>query len=400
MSGESAVLAPPAPLVEARNAYVGFLLTGILLSFVGAILPVWQYHLTADYEGAGACFLLLNLGLLAGSRTAAYLTQRTSLWGLFAIGAFTAASAFVLFALTLPPASPLWRYVGCALLGLAAGIANTALLYATTPLYNGNRAATLNFAGTTLGVGCVATALLIAGTYFVYSAASILLMFAGIAAAFGILFSRWRLPDAPLPEKQSWRRVLADFRNPGVVLFTLLLFFQFGNEWAIAGWLPLFLIQRLGVSPEASLIMLAVFWVALLGGRAGVQPLLPRVSHGKLLLSSMAAPIFGCIILTFTNNLFGATVAVLCLGLGFAPIYPLVAEKISARFPHYHPGVFSGLFSFAFTGGLLAPWTIGLMAGTWGIRAVMAVPLPGTLMVFLLMLLILLETRLSEGAHG
>ena len=34
------------------------------------------------------------------------------------------------------------------------------------------------------------------------------------------------------------------FRSPGAVLFALLLFIQFGNEWSIAGWLPLFLIRR------------------------------------------------------------------------------------------------------------------------------------------------------------
>ena len=40
----------------------------------------------------------------------------------------------------------------------------------------------------------------------------------------------------------------------GAVLFALLLFFQFGNEWSIAGWLPLFLIRRVGLSPKAALL--------------------------------------------------------------------------------------------------------------------------------------------------
>jgi len=396
-SGQSALFAPTLRPTAARNALTGFFLSGLLLSFPGAMLPGWLYHLSADYKGAGACFLFLNVGLLAGARIAPTLTRRTSLARILACGALTAASAFVLFALTLPPASSLWRYAGCLLLGCGAGITSTALLYAATPLYSHNRASTLNLAGATFGLGCCLTALLLAGTWFVYNVAGILLIFAGVAAGFAFLFSRWKLPDTVVPEEQSLRQVLSDFRNPAVVLFTLLLFFQFGNEWAIAAWLPLFLLERLGISPETSLIMLAVFWMALLSGRLAVQHLLPRVPHGRLLLGSMGAPVFGCIILTFTNNLFGATVAVLCLGLGFAPIYPLVAEKISSRFPHYNPAVFNGLFSFAFTGGLLAPWTIGYMADAWGIRAVMAVPLAGTLTVFVLMLLILLHARLSTA---
>ena len=56
---------------------------------------------------------------------------------------------------------------------------------------------------------------------------------------------------------------------PAAVLLALLLFFQLGNEWALAGWLALFLTQRLGISPAAALLMLALYWLALLVGRVG-----------------------------------------------------------------------------------------------------------------------------------
>ena len=78
-------------------------------------------------------------------------------------------------------------------------------------------------------------------------------------------------------------------RSPGAVLFSLLLFFQFGNEWAVAGWLPLFLIQRLGISPATSLLMLALYWLALLVGRVVAQWILPRVRHARLLVWSVPA---------------------------------------------------------------------------------------------------------------
>jgi fucose permease len=70
-------------------------------------------------------------------------------------------------------------------------------------------------------------------------------------------------------------------------------------------------------------------------------------------------------------------------------------EKIGDRFPYFHPGVFNGIFSFAMIGGLLAPWTIGYFAETWGIGIAMAVPLLGSFMVNLLIALIWLEAKLS-----
>jgi fucose permease len=84
----------------------------------------------------------------------------------------------------------------------------------------------------------------------------------------------------------------------------------------------------------------------------------------------------------------------LLIGFGFAPIYPLVVEKIGTRFPHYHPGFFNGIFSLALTGGLLAPATLGYAAEIYGIQIVMALPMMGSIIVFFLVLLIWMETRL------
>jgi fucose permease len=191
------------------------------------------------------------------------------------------------------------------------------------------------------------------------------------------------------------RRVFDDFRSPAAILFGLLLFFQFGNEWAIAGWLPLFLVQRLGVNPATAILLLGVYWGALILGRFIMQAILPRVSHGKLLMSSVVAAMFGCVILTLTDNRFGAVVALLLLGGGFASIYPLVVEKIGIRFPNYHPGLFNGLFSLAVTGGLLSAASLGLWAHWLGIGVIMGLPLIGSIAVFVLLLAIWLEARLT-----
>jgi FHS family glucose/mannose:H+ symporter-like MFS transporter len=145
--------------------------------------------------------------------------------------------------------------------------------------------------------------------------------------------------------------------------------------------------------------MLALYWLALLIGRVAAQWVLPRMSHGRLLLWSVLAAIFGCVILLSTDNRFGATSGILLLGAAFAPIYPLVVEKIGHRFPYYHPGFYNGIFSFAIAGGLLAPCTLGYFASEWGVQVVMGLPLAGSAVVFLLLLLISLEARLSAAAR-
>jgi fucose permease len=207
------------------------------------------------------------------------------------------------------------------------------------------------------------------------------------------IYARTRFHTEDSARQPSLGQAFADFRSPAALLFALLLFFQFGNEWSIAGWLPLFLIQRLGISPESSLMMLATYWLALLVGRVVVISVLPSVNRGKLLMGSVTAALFGCIILSSTDNRFGAVVGILLVGGGFASVYPLVVEKIGGRFPYYHPGFFNGIFSFALTGGMLAPWSLGFFTDLWGIRVAMTLPLLGTVMVFILLVLIWAESR-------
>ena len=239
-------------------------------------------------------------------------------------------------------------------------------------------------------------ALLVAGTYYVYTVPSILILISLVPGFFAIHYARTKYPARPAPQNVSLTEGLKQFRSPVAILFALLLFFQFGNEWAIAGWLPLFLVQRLGISPAQSLEMLALFWVALIGGRLAAQSVLTRASHARLLGWSAAAAVFGMVILGFTDNRFGAFVGILLVGTAYAPIYPLVIEKIGNRFPEYHPGLFNGIFSLAMTGALLAPCSLGALAEIWGIGIVMVLPAAGTFMVLMLVAAIWIEARIAS----
>jgi fucose permease len=263
-------------------------------------------------------------------------------------------------------------------------------------VYRLNPAATVNLAGAFFGLGSLLVPLMIAGTFHLYSVSTILFLLAMVPGLFAIMFARARFAIEPPAPERSLSDVFREFTVPSAVFFSFLLFFQFGNEWAVAGWLALFLTQRLGVNPTTALMVLALYWFALLVGRVVVQAALPSMSHWKLLFGSALAALFGCLILTFTNNMFGAIWGTLLIGLGFAPIYPLVVERIGTRFPHYHPGFFNGIFSFALTGGMLAPATVGYAGEYLGIRVVTALPAIGTFIVLLLVIVIWLENKVAD----
>ena len=393
--GEAAI-APPAP--SAGKALAGFLLSGFLFALLGAILPAWGYYRDPpEFITIGNCFLSLAVGVIAAHQISAAILARRNLRFLLVFACALGCAGLLSLSLATPPLHWLWRMPGLAALGLSVGLLNAGLFHALAPSYSRAPAPAAALGGIYYGLGCLAVTLLVAGTFYAYTVPVILLLMALVPGFFVWLYARTAMTEKAALVHADLRQVLRDFRSVGAVLFALLLFFQFGNEWSIAGWLPLFLVRRLGISPPASLRLLALFWTALLVGRIGAVAILPKIRHSLLLGSSVLAALFGCLLLwrASTDNQSGVVVGLLLLGAGFASIYPLVAEKVGRRFPYYHPVFFSGIFSFALFGGLIAPATLGYAAAIWGIGIVMAVPLLGTCMVSALLALIWLESKVT-----
>jgi FHS family glucose/mannose:H+ symporter-like MFS transporter len=382
-------------VVQARRCFPAFLICGILVSFLGAILPAWGYHLKEDFGEVGEYFLSLNLGFLLSAAVSQWLLARKGLKFTLILSNVLASGGFLFLAFYSPPMAATWRLGGVFWLGASAGLLNACMFQAISSLYERDRATTVNLASVLFGLGCLLTALLVAGTYYVYSVPGILMLLATLPGLYACFCAKKTImsqsPVAPVPFSQ----VLRKLNDPSAVLFSMLLFFQFGNEWSIAGWLSLFLIRRLGISPQESLLLLALYWAALLVGRMVSQLMLRRMSHTLMLIASIVSSLLGAVVLASTNNRFGAFMGTLFVGAGFASIYPVVLEKMAHRFPAYHAGLYNGIFSLAVTGGLLAPWLLGYVAEAWGIGAVMIAPMIGICVVFLLVLMILLEAKLS-----
>jgi fucose permease len=365
------------------------------MCFPGAVLPSWGHHIGEDFLIVGAYFLAVSAGMLASVKVAAFLLARRDVRFLVVAGCLLAAAAFLLLAFAAPPAEWWSRAAGLLLVGLSAGILNRSAFQSVSLIWSRDAASTVNLAGIMFGLGCLLMAMLLSNAFYVYSGRSSLILLAFLPAFAAALFARCDFAG-PVPHRDvTASEIWSGLRSPAAVLFSLLLFFQFGNEWTIAGWITVFATHRAGVNPEDALQMLGAFWLALLVGRVAAQSLLVHVGHGKLLFSSALAAMFGCIVLMATNNPGGAWAGILMLGGGSAMIYPLAVEKIGHRFPDYHPGFFNGIFSLGVAGGLLAPGAVALPAHWFGVWAVMALPLLGTVMVLLLTILIWIEARIS-----
>jgi fucose permease len=385
------------------KALAGLLISGLLVALPGALLPVWRHNIDSNYLLIGLYFLSQNIGMLLVPVWAKGLLRRAGLAVCMSLACALAVCGLAVIALFSPPSELVhWtgRAGGLFLTGTATGLMNMAVFRAASPAYRQQQMATMNLGGVFYGVGCLMSALVVAGSYsysILLAMGPLLLISPAVAC---VIFARCKMTNPPREEPAGWSNVARELRSPSALLLALLLFFECGNEGAVAGWLPLFLTQKLGFSPSRSLFLLALYWLALLAGRLLAQVVLPRVRHAKMLLYAVLLGMFGCLVLAFTDNLFGAISGTLMCGLAFSCVLPLALERIGSRFSFYHSGFYNGIFSIAITGGLLAPASIGLYAHWFGINVVMAVPLVGSVLVLAVVLLIFLEARLSAAKQA
>src|SRR5258707_3489453 len=151
-------------VADSRRAVAGFFVSGLLISFLGAILPAW--HPSSDYRfvAIGYYFLSLNLGILSAVRTAHALLPRKGIRFVTVVGALLACGAFLGLAAVPPAWSAIWRDLGVFFLGASVGLLNTSVFHALSRLYKHDPAATVNLAGILLGLGSTTTALFVTVT--------------------------------------------------------------------------------------------------------------------------------------------------------------------------------------------------------------------------------------------
>ena len=397
-------LAPEAALpVEApprsanRRAFLGFFLIGILISTPATTLLVWNYHQQPPYLAIGGHFLSFAAGVLLALRTGRMLLSRLGSHRLLAIASLVAAIGILLPEFSLPPATVAFRHASFAILGLALGAIMAASFNLVQHLYKQDPAATVNVAGGLMGLGAFIPALLSAMSYSWTEFRGLFLLLAIVPVGAAIYLLRQKHPAASAGIDLGFADVLREFRSPVHLLFAALLFFETAAELSVAQWAPLHLVLRCGMSPSTALYFLAFYCLTLLTGRFAAQALLQRYAHRRLLLASAAMSWMGIAIFSSADNFTGAALGLALSAFGFAFVYPLLVERIGSRFREYHSSVFHGVFGLGMLGGFLAPALIGFWAAFSEEASAMTLPLWCSLLVFLLLVLLWLESKISES---
>ncbi len=388
---------PGSPQSGGRRALLGFFLIGVLIAIPAAALPAWNYHLQPPYLAIGFHFLSFALGVLFALRLNRWLLGRLGAHRTFGGALILAALGIVLAQAMTPPQPESGRHLAFALIGIALGGIMASTFQLLRHLYEQDSAATVNLAGGLMGLGALLTALLGALSYSWMEFRGVFLLLSLTPFAAAAWLFRQGEPTVIAPLDVGLRAALKESRSPVHVLFAALLFFETAAELSVLEWSALHMILRSGMSPSAALYLLSYYCLALLGGRFAAQAVLHRIPHRRLLLASAALSWLGILIFGSTDNYLGAVLGLTLCATGFSFVYPLLVERIGSRFREYHSSLFHGIFGLAMLGGFLAPALIAFGAHWASETSAMTVPLWCSLLVFLILVLIWVESKISAS---
>jgi fucose permease len=167
--------------------------------------------------------------------------------------------------------------------------------------------------------------------------------------------------------------VLRFLREPFVLVFAALLFFQSGNEFVAGGYASSFLVREAGFSVQEASWALAGYWGALMLARVVLSRVALRMDSYRLVIACALASAAGTALLAASHHPAVAVVAVAWLGAALAGVFPTALGIVGARYPGFTGTVFGLLLTAALTGGMLLPWLTGQVGEAHGLRPALAV---------------------------
>jgi len=178
--------------VAKAGALRAFLISGFLLALPGGLLPLWGYHVHAEFGIAGDYFLALGVGMAGSMAFSRVLVRKFRADLLLTAGCFFASVALLMLTIASPPAL-LWYQMACVFVtGAAAGLINGAIFELIGPAWEADPAGVTLRGGIYFGAGSVAASLLLAQCFEgEASAPRLLAISAVLPAAAALAFRRF-----------------------------------------------------------------------------------------------------------------------------------------------------------------------------------------------------------------
>lgn len=370
MPTESA-LTTNRPRMLINIAAFGFVLTGIVNTFMGPLLPTLIGRWRLSDSQAGYFFALQFLGSILGTLSSAILMRRG-----FRIA--IALSYLLMAAGVCGVAMHQWQsaLAGSFVLGIGFGVAIPSTNLLISSAYHERPAGPLSLLNFCWGLGAVSVPI----TIFFISGPKYLFLFLPILGSTLVLttFSLAMVSGGglALPDKEKISQHSS--RTFQLVALGAMFFLYVAIESSIGGWITT-LAKRDSAHALAGLTLApCLFWGGLLLGR-GTGPLMfTKMRERYWALAGLSISVIGIFVLVIVSKWQYIAAAGFIVGLGLSPVFPITVALLS-QFQKKTARNASVMFALAGLGGTIMPEAVGIVStATGSLQNGLIVPLIAT----------------------
>ena len=354
--------------------HAGFIVTGIVTTLLGPILPILIGRWNLSDQRAGLFFTAQFCGSMLGVASLSWLMKRgyrrTFVPGFLLIAGGVAGLNLSGNLACLAAAG----VFGC---GLGQAISATNLWVAEVA--EANQVAALSILNLTWGIGALVSAPLVMFAERHAATPHLLYAIAAFSALTALILAGMNLEPGKSDEKEdpAWQS-RENISTWSIVLLAALFFLYVGCENSVSGWVATLAKRMHPSSGDLWALMPMFFWGGLLAGRALV-PLVPLRRRERMLVGSgLILACVGIVLLLQARTFANIAICVAAAGLGFAGIYPILIAWLVKAFGANARRIGAIMFALAGLGGATMPWFVGLVStGTGSLRAGLLLPLAG-----------------------
>ena len=362
--------------------HVGFVLTGVVNTMLGPLLPILAGRWNLNDAQAGRFFTAQFTGSMIGVFASSFFASRKGSRFNLILGFLTMGLGSATLVL------------GSRALGLAAAFCFGTGLGLTIPTTNllisdfnpSRRASALNLVNFSWGLGAVLCPFVVAAlqhvnrsAYLLYGVAALLTVLAvAVASKFPPLRNTQHFSPLANSTGALWGRWI-------ILILGLIFFLYVGTEAAVGGWTASYARRVLMPGSTTWAMMPSFFWAALLFGRFLAPWGLRQVPELVMARGGLGLAALGIIALHSATNASGVAIAVAITGLGLSSVFPIAIAALSHQFGEEASRVAGLMFALAGLGGATLPGLVGYSSNWHGsLRFGLIVPLCGCLAMLLL----------------
>jgi FHS family glucose/mannose:H+ symporter-like MFS transporter len=355
--------------------HVDFLLTGIVMTFLGPMLPILAARWSLNDSAAGALIFTQFLSSMFGMFLSGLMVERQGYRITLAVGAVLMASGITLLA-----TGNYWTgLLSICILGLGHGITTPAGNLRTAELDPARSASALSVINAVWGIGAMGSPFLLAiaqkvhrTELFLYGTAVTLMLL-----VLSLALSRFS-PDSRKQVSSTSPAVGPMWSSPMLPLICALFFIYVGSETSFGGWAATYAHRIQPAENNWWPLAPSFFWGSLLAGRTLAAVALRFKPATLIAKIGLTLALVGGVTLVSAQNLQLVMIGAIFAGLGLASIFPISVSLLPVWFGDSARRASGAVFASGNMGGAALPWVVGAVSTRFGsLRIGLLVPLFG-----------------------